>query len=65
MERTTVDFGIDLGTTNSVISVSQGGNIETIKNGLSEITPSVVYMDKRGVVMWNKVMHLLGQPTLA
>lgn len=22
------------------------------------------YMDKRGVVMWNKVMHLLGQPTL-
>jgi DNA polymerase-1 len=23
------------------------------------------YMDKRGVVMWNKVMHLLGQPTLA
>ena len=48
MERTTVDFGIDLGTTNSVISVSQGGNIETIKNGLSEITPSVVYFDKRG-----------------
>ena len=23
------------------------------------------YMDKRGVVMWDKVMHLLGQPTLA
>lgn len=23
------------------------------------------YMDKRGVVMWNKVMHLLGQPELA
>jgi len=23
------------------------------------------YMDKRGVVMWNKVMHLLGQPALA
>ena len=22
------------------------------------------YMDKRGVVMWNKVMHLLGQSTL-
>ena len=22
-------------------------------------------MDKRGVVMWNKVMRLLGQPTLA
>jgi hypothetical protein len=23
------------------------------------------YMDKRGVVMWNKVIHLLGQPALA
>jgi len=23
------------------------------------------YMDKRGVVMWNKVMHLLGQPAVA
>ena len=23
------------------------------------------YMDKRGVVMWNKVMHLLDQPTVA
>jgi molecular chaperone DnaK len=49
MERTTIDFGIDLGTTNSVISVVNGGEIETIKNGISEITPSVVYFDKRGV----------------
>jgi molecular chaperone DnaK len=48
MERTTVDFGIDLGTTNSVISVAQAGSVETIKNGLSEITPSLVGFDKRG-----------------
>ena len=48
MERTTIDFGIDLGTTNSVISVSQTGGVETIKNGLSEITPSLVYIDRRG-----------------
>jgi molecular chaperone DnaK len=48
MERTTVDFGIDLGTTNSVISVAQGGGVETIKNGISEITPSLVGFDKRG-----------------
>ena len=48
MDRTTIDFGIDLGTTNSVISVMNGGEVETIKNGLSEITPSVVYFDKRG-----------------
>ena len=43
MQRTTIDFGIDLGTTNSVISVSQSGAVETIKNALSEITPSLVF----------------------
>lgn len=48
MQRTTIDFGIDLGTTNSVISLMQGGAVETIKNGLSEITPSLVGFDKRG-----------------
>jgi molecular chaperone DnaK len=48
MSRLTIDFGIDLGTTNSVISVAQGGTVETIKNGLSEFTPSVVAIDKRG-----------------
>ena len=48
MQRTTIDFGIDLGTTNSVISVAQSGTVETIKNGLSEVTPSLVYFDKRG-----------------
>jgi molecular chaperone DnaK len=48
MQRTTIDFGIDLGTTNSVISVSQSGAVETIKNALSEITPSLVFYDKKG-----------------
>ncbi len=48
MTRLTIDFGIDLGTTNSVISVAQGGSVETIKNGLSEVTPSLVAYDKRG-----------------
>jgi molecular chaperone DnaK len=48
MSRLTIDFGIDLGTTNSAISVAQGGSVETIKNGLSEITPSLVAFDKRG-----------------
>lgn len=47
MQRTTIDFGIDLGTTNSVISVSQSGSVETIKNrDNSEITPSLVYFGK-------------------
>jgi molecular chaperone DnaK len=50
MSIETIDFGIDLGTTNSVISVLRGGNLETVKNGLSEITPSLVYLDKNGTV---------------
>lgn len=50
MSRTTVDFGIDLGTTNSVISVANEGEIEIIKNNIHEITPSMVYFDKRGRV---------------
>jgi molecular chaperone DnaK len=48
MSRTTVDYGIDLGTTNSVISVANGERIDIIKNGNHEITPSLVYIDKRG-----------------
>lgn len=47
MQQVTIDYGIDLGTTNSVISVSQGGIVETIKNGNAEITPSVVYCNRR------------------
>jgi len=48
MQRTTIDFGIDLGTTNSAISVMNEGKIETLKNGLSEVLPSCVYIDKKG-----------------
>ncbi len=50
MDRTTIDFGIDLGTTNSAISVVNGGEVETIKSGLSEIVPSMVNFDKRGTL---------------
>ena len=48
MQRTTIDFGIDLGTTNSAISVMNEGKIETLKNDLSEVLPSCVYIDKKG-----------------
>ncbi|XHC25123.1 MAG: Hsp70 family protein [Phycisphaerales bacterium] len=44
----TIDYGIDLGTTNSVIARSIGGDIEVIKNKNAEITPSMVAYDKRG-----------------
>ena len=49
MQRTTIDFGIDLGTTNSTIAVIDGTGAKPIPNkGGSIITPSAVWMDKRG-----------------
>lgn len=47
--RTTVDFGIDLGTTNSAIAVSKGPVIEVFKNNEGEeCTPSAVHIDRKG-----------------
>lgn len=51
---TTIDLGIDLGTTNSVVAISRGGSIEIVKNRNAEITPSMVAYDHRGTV---KVGH--------
>ncbi|HVT04951.1 MAG TPA: Hsp70 family protein [Thermoanaerobaculia bacterium] len=52
MSRSTIDFGIDLGTTNSAIAVLNGVTTEVIKNtrdgAESEITPSAVSIDRRG-----------------
>jgi molecular chaperone DnaK len=50
MSRTTIDFGIDLGTTNSAIAVLRGTVTDIIKNNLdNEITPSAVFIGKRGM----------------
>jgi molecular chaperone DnaK len=49
MTRTTIDFGIDLGTTNSAIAVLKGVTTEIIKNNAdADITPSAVSIDKKG-----------------
>jgi len=49
MTRTTIDFGIDLGTTNSAVAVLNGTVPDVIKNHLdnNDITPSAVYINKR------------------
>ena len=48
MSRTTIDFGIDLGTTNSAIAVLKDVKPEIIKNNWdADITPSAVSIDKR------------------
>jgi molecular chaperone DnaK len=51
MSRTTIDFGIDLGTTNSAISVLNGVQQDIIKNSDDQdVTPSAVFIDKQGVL---------------
>jgi molecular chaperone DnaK len=48
MARTTIDFGIDLGTTNSEIAVLEGVEPQMVPNSVgSAITPSAVWIDKR------------------
>jgi molecular chaperone DnaK len=52
MTRTTIDYGIDLGTTNSAIALAAGGQTEIIKNNLdTDTTPSAVYINRTGS-MW-------------
>lgn len=53
MARTTTDFGIDFGTTNSAIAYLQRDKIEVIKNSLTQndLTPSAVVVDGKGAVI--------------
>jgi len=52
MKRNTIDFGIDLGTTNSEIACRDNGDVIVFKNyRQSEYTPSVVRIDKKGTVI--------------
>jgi len=51
IQRTTVDFGIDLGTTNSAISKMENGNPESIRtNTLKDTMPSCVFINRRGAI---------------
>jgi len=49
--RSTIDYGIDLGTTNSAVAVLNGVTTDIIKNNTdSDVTPSVVSIDKKGAL---------------
>lgn len=49
MSRSTIDFGIDLGTTNSTIAVLAGTDVQVFRNNEGfETTPSAVWLDKGG-----------------
>jgi molecular chaperone DnaK len=47
--RKTIDYGIDLGRTNSRIAVCVGTEVRVLRNNENfEYTPSVVWIDKTG-----------------
>ncbi len=59
MNRQTIDYGIDLGTTNSAIAVLNGTEVQIIKSATSEVqmdyTPSAVWFDHRGRIKVGRV----------
>ena len=56
MARNTIDFGIDLGTTNSEIAFVDKGQVHVIRNGFrDEITPSAVRIDRKGSIIIGKL----------
>ena len=51
MARQTIDFGIDLGTTNSSIAALEKNGPSIFRNNEgNQITPSAVYIDKQGAI---------------
>lgn len=51
MSRRTIDFGIDLGTTNSEIACMDKGKLIVLRNyKQEEFTPSVVRIDEKGTI---------------
>ncbi len=49
MARATIDFGIDLGTTNSCIAYVDGAEVQLVRNNEGfETTPSAVWLDRKG-----------------
>jgi molecular chaperone DnaK len=59
VSRQTIDFGIDLGTTNSAVAVLNGADVQIIKSAASEVqmdyTPSAVWIDQRGRIKVGRV----------
>ena len=58
MSRTKIDYGIDLGTTNSAISRMEKGEAKIIRIRSNEIMPSCVYINKKkGIIVGNNAFN--------
>src|SRR5437868_3954968 len=52
MSRMMVDFGIDLGATNSAVAVLRESEVEVVKNNEGLVyTPSAVFIDRNGALV--------------
>lgn len=63
--RDTIDFGIDLGTTNSAVAVASGSTAQILRNARgAEFTPSVVHVGRSGNVRVGQIVadHVVVDP---
>jgi molecular chaperone DnaK len=66
MTRQTIDFGIDLGTTNSSIAALDKNGPHIFRNNEGDqITPSAVYIDKKGAIRVGEAAkdRIVSEPT--
>ena len=63
--KTTINFGIDLGTTNSAIAQFDNGKLTVFKNPINwkETLPSVVAFRKNRIVIGEKAREFLQRDT--
>jgi molecular chaperone DnaK len=62
VSRTTIDYGIDLGTTNSAIAVLKGVTVDIIKNNSdTDITPSAVSIRKGALHVGERAKNQIGE----
>ncbi|MHA1868843.1 MAG: Hsp70 family protein [Candidatus Heimdallarchaeaceae archaeon] len=66
MRKTKIEYGIDLGTTNSSIATIKNGKIEIIRNPMNqkEVTPSCVYFYSKKTIVGDKAKNKLEQENL-
>jgi len=59
MRKTKIEYGIDLGTTNSSIATLKNGKIKIIRNPMNqkEVTPSCVAFYKKKIVVGDKALN--------
>jgi len=66
MRKTKIEYGIDLGTTNSSIATLKNGKIKIIKNPMNqkEVTLSYIYFYKNKTIVGDKAKNKLEQENL-